>query len=1139
MKRWLVVAAVLVAAASVASAARLDPDLARRLQAADNPNQKFAVNFTMQDQAEALTLDPNIPNLPKPQRRARVAEVLRDHATATQRGLMTYLKTQEAAGKVDGLNSLWLVNEVACFATRDVVYEAAARDEVADIYYDLIPVKIEIPKIVPKPAPRDGHEPNLDVTKAPAVWKMGYTGQGIVVGEVDTGIWYTHQDLRNHLWTSPAYPHCGFNYGSHILFPSGVNPSPNDTTDNIDYAIGHGTHCAGIVSADGTYGNGTHDTMGVAPSAKMLVCNSLVYFNSVPGETLLEQSMFLGFQFCVSPPRDPTNGCDVITTSLGLLTSNSPRYANYRLVERNIAAAGVSHAVAAGNEASAQTIRTPGNCPPPWPNPANNPTDTATSAVITVGATDNSDNAASFTSKGPTIIWGSTPPYNDYVYPPGLMDPDVSCPGVNILSTFWQGDQAYTTMSGTSMATPGTAGCIALMLSKNPNLTPRQVDSILEMTSHDLGTTGKDNTYGAGRINCSLAVAMTPLPNGVRLLSRTIDDAAPGGNADGIVNPGETVNLPTWVINMDPNVRNGVTGKIVKTDTSSLFAITDSLKTFGNIPANDSASTGANGFKITVAAFATNGNTLGMNLICKDATDSSWISGYSLTVGTPVLNYASIVVHDSPPGGNNNGILDPGESVTMEALVKNVGGGNGYNVMGYLASGDVRLTVADPDGIYGAVAHGATVGNTADRYTVTADGGIAPGTSIPCTLRLTADGGYAVTRQFTIRIGLPAVPGVVVATHDTGYCKLSLSAFGTLGYDMPVAPQQGEGFCFPKSGLTGMYYGGMLCGNGEDYMVDHYYGVPASSVQSDWSIEDSLRFYPPTRGDQMIIGSYTDAGHPAPKGLRTNQTSYQTAVPGYDKFVVVVYDYTNAGASPITGLYSGIMTDFDINTATVDEARTDATRRSAYMYETGNENPTMGLTLLEPTSAANLSAIDHDVYVYPTDTAMNESMKYRFLNGALHEDQSNRSYDWSVVVSAGPFDLGPGETHRVAYAVVGGSNTSDYLVNSDSAQSWYDHNLVGISEQPSSLRTPQYALHIAPNPFSKTTRISYMMPQPGRLSIKVFDASGRLTTTLFEDKVGAGIGAINWRPGNVAKGVYFVRACLNDDTVVQKVMLVQ
>jgi subtilisin family serine protease len=489
--------------AGLTSAARIEPDLMRRLEAAGNPNQKFAVGFIMKEQARALDLDPAIPSLPKPERRARVGRVLMDFAEASQHDLLAELKAREAEGKVNGLNSLWIVNEVACFATRDVIYEVAGRADVSDILYDLIPVETGQASL----PPRDVHEPNLDMIHAPGAWKQGYTGQGIVVGEVDTGIWYTHLDLRNRLWTSPAYPHPGFNYASHILFPSAVNPSPNDTTENIDYAIGHGTHIAGIVVADGSYGNGVHDTMGVAPGARILVCNSLVYFNSQPGETLLEQSILLGFQFCIRPPRDTLNGADVITTSLGLFSSNRPRYAVYRTMEENVMAAGLTHAIAAGSEGQGQ-VRCPAVCPPPWPNPANGVG--GQSAVFTVAGYDPTWPPDPI---GPTTIWDSIPPWYDYVNPPGLTDPDLVAPDVNIFSTYCQGDQAYTTMSGSSMATPEVAGCMALMLSKNPDLTPRELDSIIELYGvEDLGVPGKDNTYGAGLINCSLAVAYTPLP---------------------------------------------------------------------------------------------------------------------------------------------------------------------------------------------------------------------------------------------------------------------------------------------------------------------------------------------------------------------------------------------------------------------------------------------------------------------------------------------------------------------------------------------------------------------------------------------------------------------------------------------------
>ena len=272
-----VMAVAMILTCGIASAARLDPDLANRLTAAD-ANQKLPVEFFMKAQAFAPNLDPNIPNLPKPQRRARVAQVLKEFADASQHDVLSYLDSKATDGKVISISSLWLTNMVGCFATKDVVYDLVSRDDISDIVYGLVPIHLERPKLVSKPAPRDGVEPNLNVTQAPAAWRMGYTGQNVVVGEVDTGIWYTHQDLINHLWTSPNYPHPGFNYASHILFPSASTPSPNDTLDNIDYTIGHGTHCAGIVSADGTYGNGTHDTMGVAPSAKMLVCNSLVLF---------------------------------------------------------------------------------------------------------------------------------------------------------------------------------------------------------------------------------------------------------------------------------------------------------------------------------------------------------------------------------------------------------------------------------------------------------------------------------------------------------------------------------------------------------------------------------------------------------------------------------------------------------------------------------------------------------------------------------------------------------------------------------------------------------------------------------------------------------------------------------------------
>jgi len=493
-----------------ASAARIEPDLLQRLQRAGSATQEFPVDFVMKAQANALSLDPSIQDLPRPKRRARTGRMLMDFAQADQQELLGFLKAREAEGLVADVHPLWIVNSIGCRATRDVIYRVAQRSDVELVYYDPMPCELGELDLKAEPVPCDGIEPAMVVTNVRGAWNQGYHGEGVVLGVIDTGIRYTHADLANRLWQSAVYPNHGFNFASFQYSSGHPGPSSYDTLTPLDY-YGHGTHVAGIAAADGTYGDGTHDTMGIAPAVKLMSLPVDVYLHSPYPDTSMENNTMQAMQFCIRPTRDTLNGADVINMSLGLLAMWQPRMAVWRAAEENVLAAGIVHTVPAGSEGpSSRTIRCPANCPPPWPNPENNPISHASSAVITVGATDNDDHVASFSSIGPSD-WGNVSPYNDYVYPPGLTDPDLMMPGINILSAYYDGDQSYTIMSGTSMSTPAAAGVVCLMLSKNPQLTPLAIDSIIELYSaRDLGPSGKDNTYGAGRINCSLAVAYTP-----------------------------------------------------------------------------------------------------------------------------------------------------------------------------------------------------------------------------------------------------------------------------------------------------------------------------------------------------------------------------------------------------------------------------------------------------------------------------------------------------------------------------------------------------------------------------------------------------------------------------------------------------
>ncbi len=95
----------------------------------------------------------------------------------------------------------------------------------------------------------------------------------------------------------------------------------------------------------------------------------------------------------------------------------------------------------------------------------------------------------------------------------GLLKPDVSAPGNSTTSTNNGG--GYSGFGGTSGATPHVCGTVALILSINPNLTPEQVSMIIQTTAVEKGAAGKDNRYGAGRIDAYeaylLALAMIPV----------------------------------------------------------------------------------------------------------------------------------------------------------------------------------------------------------------------------------------------------------------------------------------------------------------------------------------------------------------------------------------------------------------------------------------------------------------------------------------------------------------------------------------------------------------------------------------------------------------------------------------------------
>jgi hypothetical protein len=230
----------------------------------------------------------------------------------------------------------------------------------------------------------------------------------------------------------------------------------------------------------------------------------------------------------------------------------------------------------------------------------------------------------------------------------------------------------------------------------------------------------------------------------VSYYASTIDDTL-GGNGDNLINPNEDINMPLWVKNLGTNTATGVTG-IVRT-TDSLISITDSLRSFGTMLANQICSTGTNGYRFSVGLNTPDGHVIDFDLYCRDIDDSSWTSAFEHMVRAPDLAYHEVLIS----GGNGNGTLEPGETVDLVVRIKNNGSVALDSADATLQSFTAEISVLDSIGFYPIIEVSGIGNNNNDPFAIMADSNIAPGTIIDFRVIITSPN-YVDTIPFLMAI---------------------------------------------------------------------------------------------------------------------------------------------------------------------------------------------------------------------------------------------------------------------------------------------------------------------------------------------------------------------------------------------------
>ncbi len=405
-------------------------------------------------------------------RSARLAAVrteLKANASSSQQGLWAEIERWRRTDEVGSAQQLWISNGIRLTATPRVIAEIAARADVVSVRSDRIDL---VPDLAPASA-------NQAMIGAPSVWADGRTGQGTVVAVLDSGVDVTHPDLAP-----------GFRGGANSWFdPYGQRSSPMDLG-------GHGTAVAGVIVGRDSSGQ----TLGTAPGAQWIAAR---VFNDAGASTI--SAVHEAFQWTLDPDGDPgtPDAPDVVNASWSIGAAPGCDLAFQPDIQA-LRAAGVLTVASAGNFGPGTTSSvSPGNYP----------------ESLSVGAVDDASVVVPSSGRGPASCGGRARPF-----------PDVVAPGVDVATTDRFG--LFQTASGTSVAAPHVSGLAALLRSGQHTLTVAGLEQAIVGTAHDLGPTGVDNTYGAGRVDAAAAYAsVAPAPSFAVSVSPAAAIVRAGGDA--------------------------------------------------------------------------------------------------------------------------------------------------------------------------------------------------------------------------------------------------------------------------------------------------------------------------------------------------------------------------------------------------------------------------------------------------------------------------------------------------------------------------------------------------------------------------------------------------------------------------------
>ena len=455
---------------------------------------------------------------------------------------------------------------------------------------------------------------------------------------------------------------------------------------------------------------------------------------------------------------------------------------------------------------------------------------------------------------------------------------------------------------------------------------------------------------------------------------------------------------------------------------------------------------------------------------------------------------------------NNNNIFETGDTIRIEGLFQ--------NYLDPISGVTVTVTSASPyvnilDGTATLPALGTldTASNHSDKFTAK----ILAGSGLNEELLFKAvitNGTFTNVEYFTIILN----PDYINLAENL--VSTTITSNGKIGLN-----DNSIGLGFSYKGKQLLFEAGLMIGDGPTRVADCVRGV--SGYDNDFVSQTNVGFNPPYVSALDLYGAMNDGRLLFPMDIYIKQFSYAYANAPDDKYVIVVYKISNAGLSSLSNIYAGIFADWDIDNAGANKAGYDASRKMGYVHSLGTDSLFAAIKVLSNTNPVNYALdLDGSDIVHPNGSGYSTEEKYTSLTTMRNTAGGANGADVAHVVGSGGFNLIPGGSFTVAFAIIAGDSLLDIQASADSAQVRYDGDALTVQENDI-----DEGFNLYPNP---TTGILKIASNNDLERVVVRNVLGAIVKESKTNQIDI---------SDQANGIYFVELIADKLKIVKKIVL--